>query len=342
MYARSGVVAIAALGLACSRGPSDAELDRELAKARAENEALKAKAGKTEASSWTLQIRGNVRGEGAELTWDEIEKRATSHIKTTAPTHTEDVKKLLDYRGIVMSELLDELGAVETDGPGGHDVTLVAADGYRAAVNIGLVRQAPVMLAIEEDGVPLVRKTGGPLLEVFPHTSHPETFKAYPEGGAYYVTALIVGTEKLSLDVLGNKLDARDLQGMSQKTVTGRVGFRARWSSAVISLHGPLLRDVIEIGAKTKLEKGSTVKVDRKPHCDIPARISMSLPAEDVLSCDIIVATHVGDNRELIPALQGGPAVLAFPQKCAESTRSQPWPHFVEKISVVRGDGDGG
>ena len=34
-----------------------------------------------------------------------------------------------------------------------------------------------------------------------PHTSHPETFKLLPEGGAFYVTALIVGTEALAVKV---------------------------------------------------------------------------------------------------------------------------------------------
>lgn len=335
MYARTGIVAIAALALACTRAPSDAEIEGELTRARAENEALASKAGKAESRSWTLQVRGNVRGGGVELSWDEIEKRATSHIKTTAPTHTQDVKKVLDYRGIVLRDLLGELGAYETEGPGGHDVTLVAADGFRNSATMGLIQRTPIMLAVEEDGAPLVRKTGGPLLEVMPHTTHPESFTAFPEGGAYYVTIVIVGTERLALDVLGKRLDARDLEGMSQKTVTGKVGYRSRWSSTGISLHGPLLRDVIEVGAKTKIEAGSSVKIERKPHSDIPHRSSMTLPAEDVLRCDIIVATRVGDNRELIPAVQGGPAVLAFPKACAESTKNQPWPNYVEKISIV-------
>src|SRR6185295_13420934 len=103
-------------------------------------------------------------------------------------THTQDVTKILDYRGIVIGDLLKELGAFEDNGPGGHDLTLVAADGFRDARPIALYQQNPLMLAIEEDGVPLSRKTGGPLLEIFPYSSHPETRKTSTEGGTYYVT----------------------------------------------------------------------------------------------------------------------------------------------------------
>lgn len=334
-------MALATLAVACTRGPSDAQLDQDLAAARAENETLRIKAGKAEAESWTLTIRGNVRGGGVVLDWKEIERRATSHIKTTAPTHTEDVKKVLDYRGIVIKDLLDELGAFEDEGPGGHDLTLVAADGFRQSHPIGFYKRNPLMLAIEEDGIPLVRKTGGPLLEVLPHSTHPETLKESPEGGTYYVTTIIVGTEKLAIDVVGKKVDARDLDGLSQKTVSGKVGFRSRWSAAVISIHGPLLRDVIEVGAKAKLDPSAAVRIDRKPNSDIPARLSLTIPVEDVLKCDIIVGTRFGDDHALIPSVQGGPAVLAFPKSCAAATKNQAWPLYVEKISIVPGGAAG-
>ena len=338
MHSRLRLVAFATLVAACSRGPSDAQIDQELAAAQAENAALKTKAGKAEAASWTLTIRGNVKGNGITLDWNEIERRATTHVKTTSPTNTQDLDKVLDYRGIVIGDLLKELGAFEDNGPGGHDLTLVAADGFRDARPLALFQQNPILLAIEQDGMPLGRKTGGPLLEVFPYSSHPETRKATSEGGTYYVTTMIVGTEKLALDVVGKKLDARDLDGLSQKTVTGKVGFRSRWSASVISIHGPLLRDVIEVGAKTKLAAGTAVRIDRKPKSDIPARLSMTLPVADVLKCDIIVGTRSGDDHALIAAVQGGPAVLAFPKACAAATKNQAWPLYVEKISIVPGE----
>lgn len=324
---------------ACSRGPSDAELNRSLQEARAENDALGKKAAKTEAATWTLAIRGNVKGGGVELSWAEIEKRATSHIKTTAPTHTADVNKVLDYRGIIISDLLKELGAFEDDGPGGHDLTLVAADGFRATRPIAIFQRNPIMLGLEEEGIPLVRKTGGPLLEVMPHSTHPETLEKFGEGGTYYVTTLIVGTEKLLLDVGGKHLDARDLDGLSQKTVTGKVGYRSRWSTSGIAIHGPLLRDLIEVSAKLELPKSAGVKVGKKLHTDLPERDNIMLPAADVLACDIIVGTRFGDDRALIPAAQGGPAVLAFPKACAAATKNQAWPLYVERISVIPGSG---
>ncbi|MBX3227345.1 MAG: hypothetical protein KIT84_34585 [Labilithrix sp.] len=342
-----GLVLVAIATSGCTRSPSDAEIDRALAEVRAENDAQNTKAGKAEAEQWTLAIRGNVKDGGVELSWAEIEKRATSHIKTPSPTHTADVKKVLDYRGIVIRDLLTELEAREDDGPGGHEITVVASDGYRAARPIGFFQRNPIMLAIEEDGLPLVRKTGGPLLEVMPHATHPETLEKAAEGGAYYVTALIVGTEKLALDVGGKKLDLHDLDGLSQKTVTGKVGFRSRWSTTGIAIHGPLLRDVIEVGAKLDLPSDGEVKIGRKPHADVASRATMLLPIADVQGCDIIVGTRFGDERALIPAVQGGPAILAFPKNCAATTKNQAWPTFVERIEVLAGDagaptGDGG
>jgi hypothetical protein len=338
---KQAVVCLAGLLAACSRGPSDAQLTGWLEEARHEDDVQRQKGVTAETASWTLAVRGNVTAGAADYPWPKIVAIAKTHVTTSSPTHTSDVNKLLDYRGITIADLLDATGAQETDGPGGHDVSLVAADGYIGVRPIADIRRFPSMLAIEEDGVALVKKTGGPLLEVFPHTSHPESKKTNAEGGAYYVTTLIVGTEALSLTVGARTLKSPDLDALSERTVEGKTGFRFRWPSSAAKIVGPRLRDVLSAASIT-LHPGDRVLVRRKPHTDIAAREVTTLRAEDVLACDILVGVRYGERRASIPAGLGGPAVLAFPSACPDSAHGQPWPMFVEAIEVVPGSSDGG
>ena len=161
-------------------------------------------------------------------------------------------------------------------------------------------------------------RTGGPLLEIVPHTSHPETKAILPEGGSFYVTTVIVGTEAPALKIAGKVLGAKDLSAIALHTVSGKAGFRFRWPSGEVQIHGPLLRDVLA-AAKVQVRPGGRVLVRRKPRTDIPEREVTALRAEDVLACDIVVGLRHGEGRALIPAALGGPAVLAFAPSCAAS-----------------------
>jgi hypothetical protein len=325
----------------CGRAASDEQLRGWLDETHREDEARRKKSAVSETASWTLAVRGNVSGGEANYSWTNITAMAHTHLVTTNPAYTTDVNAQLDYRGVPMTEVLDASGAHEVRGPGGSDITIVAADGFMHSVPLAEVRRFPVMLAIEENGVPLVRKTGGPLLEVFPHTSHPESKALYPEGGAFYVTTLIVGTEPLALAVGGKTLHAREIDGLPEHTVEGKAGFRFRWPSGPETIYGPLLSDVIR-AAGAAVRGSDRVLVRRKARTDTPEREVTTLRGEDVLACDIIIGVRYGQAHALIPAGLGGPAVLAFPAACPSAARGQAWPMFVESVDIAGARGDGG
>lgn len=328
-----------ALG-ACSRGPSDAELRGWLDETQRENEALRAKRVASEEASWTLSVRGNVAGGGSDYPWPKIAALARTHIRTADPSHSSDVKAIGDYRGILLSDLIEASGAMDAPGPGSSEVTIVAADGFLLPRPLADVRRFPILLAIERDGVPLVRKSGGPVLEIMPHTSHPESQRLYPEGGAFYVTTVIVGTEALAIAVGGRVLGEADLKALPERTVQATAGFRFRWPSTAVKIHGPRLRDVLA-AAKVPLHAGDRVLVRRKPRTGTPERETTTLRGADVLACDVLLGLRHGESRARIPAGLGGPSVLAFPPLCPEAAAGQVWPVFVESIVVER-EAEGG
>jgi hypothetical protein len=318
----------------CTRSASDEQLRAWLDETQRENDARRGKATTSAAASWTLSVRGNIAGDEVNYAWSNLTSMASTHLTTTNPGYTTNVNAALEYRGIKMSDLLEASGAHEVRGPGGDEVTVIAADGFMHTLPLADIKRFPIMLAIEENGVPLVKNTGGPLLEIIPHTSHPETKKLYPEGGAFYVTHLIVGTEPLTLSVGGKKLHGAELDALPERTVEGKAGFRFRWPSTPVKIHGPRLADVLA-AASVVVHAGDRVLVRRKPRTDTPEREVTTLLASDVLACDIIVGRRYGDAHALLPAGLGGPAVLAFAPSCIDATRGQSWPMFVEAIEVV-------
>lgn len=327
---------VACSAVACGRRASDAELQGWSEEVNREEERRRATTTTDEVAQWTLAIRGNV--DKADYAWPELLAMAKTHVITSSPSHTSDVKALVDYRGIRIGELLDNLHAKETDGPGGKELTVIAADGFISARPLDIVRRTPILLAVEQDGVLLVKKTGGPLLEVPPHTSHPETFKLLPEGGAFYVTTLIVGTEALAVKVGPKVLGKEEIDKLERHTVEGKVGFRFRWPSSATQVHGPRLRDVIGLGG-LMLRPKDEILVRRKPRTETAAREVTKLQASDVFECDVLLGTRWGSDKALIPAGMGGPAVLAFPSSCPNASGGQAWPVFVESIEVVpKGD----
>lgn len=336
---RLGGLAVVLTVAACSRRPSDSQLQRWSEEVREEEETLKKNGVSSEAANWTLTVRGNIDGE-AEYDWQRIVAMANTHVKTTCPTHTKDVKAIVDYRGVLVSDILRAVGAKESDGPGGKELTFVAADGYVGSRKIAEYMRWPVILAIEEDGVQLTKNTGGPLLELLPHTSHPESQRLYAEGGAYYVTTLIVGTERLAIEVGGKTLREKELQALPERVVEGKHAFRARWpSTGDVRIHGPRLRDVLA-AAGVKITAEDKLLARRRSKTDTPAREVMTLDGKDVLACDIIVGLRYGSDRALIPAVMGGPAVVALPPACADASRGQPWLTFLHTLTVVpKGDG---
>ncbi len=168
--------------------------------------------------------------------------------------------------------------------------------GAARSVAQSIAYEIPMLLAVEQNGVPLERRTGGPLLQVMPHTSHPETRARYPEGGAYYVTTLIVGTEPLVLHVGDAPLRAADLDALPAHTVEGKVGFRFRWPSTPSKIHGPLLRDVLARAA-LPARPGGRVLVKRKPRTDTKEREITTLAS----SVAMMTPSAMGGNTRQRP-----------------------------------------
>ena len=336
---RGGLIGLLGLAAAaaCRPSASNEQLRAWLDETHREDDARRKKTVVSETASWTLSVRGNVTGGESNYSWSNITAMAHTHLVTTNPGYTTDVNTQLDYRGVPIAEILDASGAREVRGPGGSDLTIVAADGFVTTRPLADVRRFPVMLALEENGVPLVKKTGGPLLEILPHTSHPESKVLYPEGGSFYVTHLIVGTEPLALAIGGKTLHARELDALPEQAVEGKAGFRFRWPSGPAKIQGPRLSDVLR-AAGVAVHSRDRVLVRRKARTETAEREVTSLSGADVLACDILIGTRFGDARALIPAGMGGPAVLAFPASCKGAKPGAAWPMFVESVEVVPAD----
>jgi hypothetical protein len=120
----------------------------------------------------------------------------------------------------------------------------------------------------------------------------------------------------------------------------GKAGFRYRWPSGSVKIHGPRLSDVLR-AASVDAHSNDRVLVKRKPRTETAEREVTTLVGVDVFGCDIIIGTRYGDARALIPAALGGPAVLAIPPSCEGAKQAQSWPMFVESIEVVPAKGAG-
>src|SRR5207237_10755174 len=99
-----------------------------------------------------------------------LDALATTHVKTSSPVRTRDTSAVLDYRGVLVSRLLDLAHADAA----ARTVTFVASDGYLSTISLDDARRWPILLALELEGRPIARSDGGPLLLAFPETGHPE------------------------------------------------------------------------------------------------------------------------------------------------------------------------
>jgi len=321
------VAVLCGVSSACERTASDTQLAAWLEEANSANAQRRDARPVVTDADWGLQMRGSVRGGAVDFSARQLADMATTHVHTTNPNHTSNLAEVLDYRGITLAQLLDASGATDVAG----DMTIIAADGYLQAQSIAEARRAPIMIALEENGVALTRNHGGPLLQVFPYSTHPETRLSHPEGGAFYVTCIIVGTEPLAVRVGKRTLHAADLEPLTEHTFDVTGGFRYRWPSAATKVHGFLLRDVLKSAGVT-LHPGESVVIGRKPRTS--SQVTTTVRAEDVLSCDILLGVRYGDDRALLPSILGGPAVVAFPPSCLAAASGKPWPEFVESIEV--------
>ena len=131
--------ALAVVGfVACAQAPSSAELERLRAEAAAANAAAMA-AHADEAAAEpgrTLTIAGQLGGPGATLDWRALEAAATAHVATVNPQNPTDRARVIDFRGVLVRDLLDRFAAA----PDVREVTFVALDGFRSTVEQASLR----------------------------------------------------------------------------------------------------------------------------------------------------------------------------------------------------------
>ena len=317
---------------ACRAGPSEAELERLVAEANAANaaaEASYARQGADEADvGRALIIAGQVE-RPARLGWDAIARLADAHVQTVS-TQTTDLRKIIDFRGVLARDLLDAHGAA----PDATEVTFISLDGFRSTVDMDGLRRFDVLLAIEADGKPIPRSSGGPIFLVFPHTSSPETVERYSDRyWAYYVSHMIVGTEPAALRIGDRVIDAATLDALEQTSRVQTVGWKVHWPSTPVELHGVTIPRLLQSAGVSLPARGRViVRGKASTHRDPAA--PRAIPVDELTRCPFIVATHHGPRREPIPARLGGPLVLAVPPDCESPVFEHLWMTNLEELVV--------
>lgn len=312
--------------LACSKAPSASEIDALSAEAKQKNAELVAKFGgaSSEKAAWTLSIAGQATP--LDLDFTRLEALATTHIRTSSPVRTRDTAAVLDYRGVLLSALLDLAHA----DPSAQVITFVAADGFISTVDVADARRFPIVLALELDGKPIARADGGPLLLSFPETDFPEVRAKYREvSWCFYTTYMIVGRQPVRLDASGTVLGEQRLAALPQASAELNVGYRFGWPSTPVMTRGPLLRDVLA-AAGVKVDRGSRVHVDGLARAT--SANDWTLGGAEVEDCGAFLATTWGADRAAIPARMGGPLVLVVPEAC--HFPDSHWPMFVSGLHV--------
>jgi len=341
---------VSACIVACARGPSDAQLDEWLAEARAADHALEQQhAGDDERAQWTLTILGQ-DGTSTAVRWDAVDRLADTTVDTDLPPEG-DVARHAVFRVATLEELLAPAGG----GAGHAEVTLVAYDGFRATIGITDLLTHPIGLAVEADGAPIPRASGGPLFTVFPISATPSLLERYTSSyWVFYVTHVIVDTPPARLDVEDERpgdgetthaaISAAELAALATNQVTMSVGYRTGWPSDPVVLEGVLVRDLLSLRGIV-LEEGDEVRVTSiAPLTRGEARPTV-LTADDVMLRPAMLAMrwaprgtlHDPASAVAIPARLGGPLALAVPPEVQTRLDDRAWLTFVDGLVVRRG-----
>jgi hypothetical protein len=327
------------LAAACSDRPRDDDLDAWRREAAAANQAAltAAQRGAADEPGHVLTISGQTRAGRVVLGWGELERLGRTHVKTTSPQDPAHAGRVIDFRGVLVRDLLDRVGV---DGAA-DELTFVSIDAFRAPVAIADVRRFRTLLALDADGKPIPRAEGGPIFLVHPHSESPETVTLYPDRyWSFYVTDVIVGTEPARLRVMDKTLDAATLDALPQITWTGVVKYKSYWPSDPVRLRGVRLRDALR-AANVGVPAGGGVIVRGKAAIQRDPKDPRRIAAADVDGCDFLLATHWaaadGSGEQPIAARLGGPITLAVPDACAARYDDHFWMTFVEELAPERG-----
>jgi hypothetical protein len=325
-------IAIVCLG-GCTKKPTNAQLEvwrKESVKRNAEITTAD-KTTNNQQRQWNLVIQGETAtGKTETLNWTQVLNLATSNVNTIDANNIINPNQVFKFRGIPVSRLLKTFGSQ----PGVTEVTFVCYDAYQVTIKLKDLLTYPIILAVTKNDNPIERDQGGPIYLVFPYTQHPKLRQNYDEGyWAFYVTNIIVGTEKALVRVGKRELNLADLDKLPQVTLNQNVGYRVWWPSSIVKLHGVRVRDVLSL-AGVQLNPKESVIVSGKPEVYHKTSEPITLDAEQVRDCDILLATRWGEDKEPISAKMGGPLTLAFSNKCQEKTKNLKWVTFVEELTV--------
>ena len=118
--------------------------------------------------SVVLTVSGAISNEngGGEVRFDRAMLRAIGQYEIT--THTIYSSKPSTWRGVLMRDLLDYVGAT------GETVEFFAYDDYRVAVPVQDYQDFDVLLAFQKDGKDMSLRTRGPTRIIYPHDQHEE------------------------------------------------------------------------------------------------------------------------------------------------------------------------
>lgn len=316
----------------CTDFPTNRQLEAWRSEAMTRNAQMVATHSKqTEQLTWELVIQGESKtGKPLRFSWQQLQALATTHVKTSDPNHTSDIKEILDFRGVLVSTLLDKFGKTDST-----EVTFIAADAFQATISLTDLRRYPIMIAVERDGKEISRSDGGPLYLVFPHTQYPELQLKYTDKfWPYYVTHMIVGTEPIRVRVGGREFNSADFDNLPQVTLTEPVGYKMGWQSGKVRLQGVRVRDLLA-SAGVKLPANGSVIVQGTPLIYQDPKKPVRLSYQEINNCDVLLATRWGENQQPIPASLGGPVTLAFPSNCPSASAEQPWVSFVDQLKVT-------
>ncbi len=318
----------------CSDRPTEAQLKAWREEAIAQNTAMVALHDKDPSTrSWRFTIQGQTStGKPVPLGLPQLQALATTSVSTKDPHNTNTPNAIVHFRGITVSKLLDEFGIA----PNVTEVTFIARDAFRATVELADLRRYPIIIALERNKQKISRSNGGPLYLVFPYTQYPQLQQKYPDRfWAFYLTDLVVGTEPIQVKV-GNRLfDAAALGKLPQTTTEETVGYRIGWPVGKVKLYGVRVRDALAAAGLT-LPQNGTVIVQGKSPVYRDAANPIRLNAADVKQCDLLLATHWGDDRMPIPAKMGGPVTLALSSSCQTQSNDRRWVTFVERLEVTQ------
>ena len=316
---------------ACSRGPSDEELDKLHDEAVEANKAALLKRFETvkKEPGFTLTVCGQISKPSATITWGELQSLAQTHVKTIN-VQNPDKKTPTDFRGWLVRDVMDRFGA----DPSATEVTAVAVDAFRATVDAADARSMRMLLAIEADGAPIAPSAGGPIFLVHPHSESEESRKKYPDRfWSFYVTHLVIGTEEPKLKVGDVELDRAKLEALPTAAYDGPVSWKVEWPSGTVHVRGVRVTDAFK-AAGIALPAGGKILVRGKAPLHRDPEKPITLAIDDLARCNPLLAMKWGADEKPITAKYGGPIALAVPP-CGDAYGDRVWVTFVEELSVM-------